>query len=268
MTASVTTTKRPDAKTAKRPVVKAPKRSELKAMLAAAASQPISAKSSKRLLADATFFTTVNELAMLPQQVEAEIAFAGRSNAGKSSAINTLANRNRLAFTSKTPGRTQHLNYFGFAPNRYVVDLPGYGYAKVPHAMRAHWERFLAQYLTGREPLMGLVLIMDIRHALRDLDWAMLDWFAQTKKPVHCLLTKVDKLNRAEGQRALNAARKALAGYCAENALPEGIYTAGVFSSLNKTGIEEVESVLRGWLAHVPAFSDRVSGDGGASDAQ
>jgi GTP-binding protein len=201
-----------------------------------------------RLFANATFFTTVNELAMLPQAVLAEIAFAGRSNAGKSSAINTLANRNRLAFTSKTPGRTQHLNYFTIAPGRYVVDLPGYGYAKVPKDMRRHWEQFLAEYLKTREPLVGLVVIMDCRHALRDLDLAMLDWFSQTGKPVHALLTKSDKLNRAEGTATLAAARKGLASYATQAEIDPKLYTASLFSSLKKTGLEEVETVLRKWL--------------------
>ena len=146
----------------------------------------------------AVFYTTVNHLRDLPIESHAEVAFAGRSNAGKSSAINTLANRTRLAFVSKTPGRTQHINYFSLGGQRYLVDLPGYGYAKVPGAIKDHWRELLSDYLTQRPQLCGLVLIMDSRHPLTELDLNMLKWFLPTGKPVHCLLTKSDKLNRSD----------------------------------------------------------------------
>ena len=131
---------------------------------------------------------------------QVEIAFAGRSNAGKSSAINSLTNRSRLAFVSKTPGRTQNLNFFQLDTG-FLVDLPGYGYAKVPPEVRQHWEGLLSTYLQTRESLHGMVLIMDVRHPLTPLDRQMLDWFSPTGKPVHILLTKSDKLSRQQAQK-------------------------------------------------------------------
>src|SRR4030065_2567562 len=151
----------------------------------------------------AAFFTTVNHLKDLPLHGGKEVAFAGRSNAGKSSAINTLANHVRLAYTSKTPGRTQHLNYFDLGDNRFLVDLPGYGYAKVPTDVRAHWEGLLSEYLQTRSALAGLVVIMDTRHPLTPLDEQMLDWFMPTGKPVHILLTTSDKLSRQQSSKTL-----------------------------------------------------------------
>jgi GTP-binding protein len=189
----------------------------------------------------AVFYTTVNHLRDLPIESSAEIAFAGRSNAGKSSAINTLANRTRLAFVSKTPGRTQHINYFALGGQRYLVDLPGYGYAKVPGAVKDHWRELLAQYLAEREQLCGLILIMDSRHPLTELDLNMLQWFLPTGKPVHCLLTKADKLNRSDSAAVLRKVTQALADMAPN-------YTAQLFSSLKKTGTEEVEIVAARWF--------------------
>ncbi len=197
------------------------------------------------LFSKATFFTTVNHLRDLPLHGGREVAFAGRSNAGKSSAINTLANHNRLAFTSKTPGRTQHLNYFDLGENRFLVDLPGYGYAKVPPDVQAHWEGLLSQYLQTREALCGLVVIMDARHPLTELDEQMLGWFAPTGKPVHVLLTKSDKLSRQQATMTLNRVKLRLAErfpYC----------SVQLFSSLKKIGIEEAEAVIAGWFAAEP----------------
>ncbi len=142
-----------------------------------------------------TFYTSVNDVRDLPLHTGIEIAFAGRSNAGKSSAINTLTNRSRLAFVSKTPGRTQLINYFQLKTDHFFVDLPGYGYAKVPDPIRLHWQDLLSSYLQTRQALKGLVLIMDIRHPLKPLDIKMLDWFAPTGKAIHILLTKADKLS-------------------------------------------------------------------------
>jgi GTP-binding protein len=190
---------------------------------------------------NAVFHTTVAKLSDLPPDSLREVAFAGRSNAGKSSAINTLANHTRLAFVSKTPGRTQHLNYFTLDAGKYFVDLPGYGFAKAPEEIRSQWEGLLAPYLRYREPLVGLVLIMDSRHPLTDLDLQMLAWFAQTGKPIHILLSKADKLTRQEQAVALREVQAELAKI-SDNC------TLQLFSSLKKTGVAQAELVLGGWL--------------------
>ncbi|STR44692.1 ribosome biogenesis GTP-binding protein YihA/YsxC [Iodobacter fluviatilis] len=186
------------------------------------------------------FLTTVNDLKALPAD-GMEVAFAGRSNAGKSSAINTLANHTRLAFVSKTPGRTQHINYFQFGnANNRLVDLPGYGYAEVPVSVRQHWERLLSQYLVRRSNLIGLVLIMDSRRPLTELDRQMLDWFRPTGKPIHCILTKCDKLNRQEQTAIL---RKVEAEFA-----DESMITVQLFSSSKKLGTDIAEKVVGGWF--------------------
>ncbi|MBI3903872.1 MAG: YihA family ribosome biogenesis GTP-binding protein [Nitrosomonadales bacterium] len=194
------------------------------------------------LFSRAEFFTTVNHFRDLPLHGGREIAFAGRSNAGKSSAINTLANHTRLAYTSKTPGRTQHINYFSLGENNFLVDLPGYGYAKVPPDVQQHWEALLSQYLQAREALCGLVVIMDARHPLTPLDEQMLDWFAPTGKPVHVLLTKSDKLSRQQATLTLNRVKSHLAEYFPNCSVQ-------LFSSLKKLGKEEAEAVIAGWFA-------------------
>lgn len=193
------------------------------------------------LLQNATFLTTVAQLRDLPPDALYEVAFVGRSNAGKSSAINTLANRTRLAYVSKTPGRTQHLNYFTVAENTYLVDLPGYGFAKAPEAIRSQWEGLLAPYLAKREPLAGVVLIMDSRRPLLELDQRMIDWIKPTGRPIHVLLSKSDKLSRQEATQVLRQVKAKLAEQ-SEN------FSAQLFSSLKKTGVEEVEQVLSKWL--------------------
>ena len=194
------------------------------------------------LFSRAVFYTTVNDLYALPQHGGKEVAFAGRSNAGKSSAINTLANHTRLAFTSKTPGRTQHINYFDLGDSRFLVDLPGYGYAKVPPEVRAHWEGLLSHYLQSREALAGLVVIMDSRHPLTPLDEQMLAWFIPTGKPIHVLLTKSDKLSRQQANATLFKVRK----YLGEH-FPN--CTVQLFSSLKKIGMDEAEAVISGWFS-------------------
>lgn len=195
------------------------------------------------LFRNAVFHTTVNHFRDLPAESLGEVAFAGRSNAGKSSAINTLAGRTRLAFVSKTPGRTQHINYFRLdEAGNFLVDLPGYGFAKVPEGTRLHWEALLSRYLQERGPLRGLVLIMDARHPFTPLDIRMLDWFGPTAKPVHILLTKADKLSRQEAAKVLRNAKDFL-GKNYPNC------SAQLFSSLKKTGMEEAESVIGKWLA-------------------
>lgn len=193
------------------------------------------------LFSGARFLTTVNHLRDLPVHAGREVAFAGRSNAGKSSAINTLANHSRLAFTSKTPGRTQHINFFALGADRFLVDLPGYGYAKVPPDIRQHWEGLLSRYLQTREALCGLVVIMDARHPLTPLDEQMLAWFAPTGKPVHILLTKADKLSRQQATLTLNRVKLYLAEHCPQ-------CTAQLFSSLKKSGVEEADAVIGKWL--------------------
>lgn len=194
------------------------------------------------LFSRATFYTTVNQLRDLPLHGGKEVAFVGRSNAGKSSAINTLANHTRLAYTSKTPGRTQHLNYFDLGENRFLVDLPGYGYAKVPPDVKAHWEGLLSEYLQTRDALCGLVIIMDARHPLTELDERMLDWFTPTGKPVHVLLTKSDKLSRQQATLTLNRVKSHLAEH-----FPH--CSAQLFSSLKKIGTDEAEAVIAGWFS-------------------
>lgn len=189
----------------------------------------------------AKFFTTVNDLASLPR-VNQEIAIVGRSNAGKSSLLNTLTNQNRLAYTSKTPGRTQHINYFEVKDGVHLVDLPGYGYAKVPEAIRNHWVGLLGDYLQFRKEIIGLVLIMDARHPLKDLDLQMIQFFSQTGKPLHIVLSKSDKLNNQEKVAVLRDVKKAVAEYGFVN------LSVQLFSSLKRVGIEELEIKLSDWL--------------------
>lgn len=180
---------------------------------------------------------SVHDLDKLPPEGAIEVAFVGRSNAGKSSAINTLSNRNRLAFVSKTPGRTQLINFFSLGENRFLVDLPGYGFAGVPIAVKRHWEELLSTYVGKRQSLAGLVLIMDARHPLKPLDQQMLGWFAPTAKPVHVLLTKADKLSRNDALQTLAKVKRELAGL-GSNA------SVQLFSSLNKQGVPEAEASI------------------------
>jgi GTP-binding protein len=202
------------------------------------------------LFSKAKFLITVNHLRDLPLHGGKEVAFAGRSNAGKSSAINTLANYTRLAFTSKTPGRTQHINYFELGDARFLVDLPGYGYAKVPPDIQQHWQELLGRYLQTREALCGLVLIMDARHPLTPLDEYMLDWFAPTGKPVHVLLTKSDKLSRQQATLTLRRVKSHLDAHYPNCSVQ-------LFSSLKKMGVDEAENVIAGWFGS----NEEVSAD-------
>ncbi len=192
------------------------------------------------------FYTTVNHLRDLPPNPQPEIAFAGRSNAGKSTAINILCNQKQLAFASKTPGRTQHINYFSVGaeedPTAFLVDLPGYGYAQVPGAAKAHWEELLGTYLQSRAQLRGMVLMMDSRRPFTELDQRMFDWFAPTGKPIHMLLTKCDKLTRQESVNVLRATQKTLDGYNAQ--YTAGSFTTQLFSALKRIGIDEAHATL------------------------
>ena len=202
------------------------------------------------LFNNAAFQITVANLSDLPDDSVCEVAFAGRSNAGKSSAINTLVNHTRLAFVSKTPGRTQHLNYFRLGEGKYFVDLPGYGFAKAPAEIREQWENLLAPYLVHRSPLIGLVLIMDSRHPMTDLDKQMIDWFAQTGKPIHVRLSKSDKLTRSEQAQVMREVEGALA------ALGDRC-SVQLFSSLKRSGVEEAENVLSSWLGIEASAEER-----------
>ena len=194
------------------------------------------------LFQNAKFFTTVNHLKDLPD-TPAEIAFVGRSNAGKSSAINTLTNHVRLAYVSKTPGRTQHINFFELENGNFMVDLPGYGYAQVPEAIRAHWVKLLGDYLQQRRQLIGLILIMDSRHPLKALDIQMLDFFHITGRPVHILLSKADKLSKNDQIKTLATVKKSLKPYTARQKI-----SVQLFSSLKKQGMDEVNQVVGSWF--------------------
>nr|WP_311459780.1 ribosome biogenesis GTP-binding protein YihA/YsxC [uncultured Neisseria sp.] len=194
------------------------------------------------LFQNAKFFTTVNHLKDLPD-TPAEIAFVGRSNAGKSSAINTLTNHVRLAYVSKTPGRTQHINFFELENGNFMVDLPGYGYAQVPEAIRTHWVKLLGDYLQQRRQLIGLILIMDSRHPLKALDIQMLDFFHITGRPVHILLSKADKLSKNDQIKTLAAVKKSLKPYTDRQKI-----SVQLFSSLKKQGMDEVNQVVDSWF--------------------
>jgi len=203
------------------------------------------------LFRHATFEISVAQPSGLPPADGAEIAFAGRSNAGKSSAINTLAGHTRLAYVSRTPGRTQLINVFRLRSGAAMIDLPGYGYAQVPLAVRNQWQALLEHYLTCRANLTGLVLIMDSRRPLTDLDWKMIGWFGSTGRPIHCLLTKSDKLTKQEQAKTLRETRLALIEYGDR-------VTIQLFSSLKKTGMDEVEKVVGNWLGIEPATKPKV----------
>ena len=173
----------------------------------------------------------------LPRGGAPEIAFAGRSNAGKSSAINTLAGRKRLAFVSKTPGRTQLINFFSLDGKAILVDLPGYGYAGVPGEVRDHWRHLVGTYIAERDSLAMVVVVMDARHPLTELDRTLLDWLKTAGRTAHVLLTKSDKLSKQAAQSTLATVRRDLA-----TTFPNA--TAQLFSSLKREGIEEAASVL------------------------
>ncbi|OWW19437.1 ribosome biogenesis GTP-binding protein YihA/YsxC [Noviherbaspirillum denitrificans] len=225
------------------------------------------------LLWQARFFTTVNHLRDLPKTQVPELAFAGRSNAGKSTAINILCNQKRLAFASKTPGRTQHINYFSIGGahvgqhrkdatrvdeiRALLVDLPGYGYAEVPGEAKNHWNELLGTYIQSREQLAGLVMIMDARRPFTDLDVQMLEWFAPTGKPVHCLLTKADKLNRNDSTNALRQAKSVLQSYVDEQGQPLP-FSVQLFSALKRIGLDEANDKILDLLS--------LTGDPAAGD--
>lgn len=187
---------------------------------------------------NATFLKSASALHQCPADLGAEVAFCGRSNAGKSSAINMLTGQRKLARTSKTPGRTQLINFFSLSDRQRLVDLPGYGYAKVPTALKAHWHQHLDEYLRSRQCLKGLILLMDIRHPLREFDEMMLQWCHSANMPLHILLTKADKLNRGARNNTLFKTRDALA---------ESV-TIQLFSSTNSIGLNQLARLLSSWL--------------------
>ncbi len=196
------------------------------------------------ILHSAKFLKSAGSLRDMPADTGWEVAFAGRSNAGKSSALNALAAHKGLARVSKTPGRTQLLNVFSIDDDRRLIDLPGYGYAKVPIGVRDQWRGMVDGFLRAREALKGLVLIMDSRHPLKDYDRQMLDYAEAIGKPCHVLLTKSDKLSRNDATRTLNAVRKELGA----DGTPEARVSVQLFSATAKTGLDEARGVIGRWL--------------------
>jgi len=191
----------------------------------------------------AEFTTSASKVSECPQDIGTEVAFAGRSNAGKSSAINALTRNPALARTSKTPGRTQLLNFFNLNIDQCrLVDLPGYGYAKVPVAMQLRWRKHLNQYLEVRESLSGLVLVMDIRHPLKEFDRMIIDWCIASELPLHLLLTKADKLKKNGILNAKTEVKKGLPEH------PEGLISMQSFSASKGDGIADLERQLVLWM--------------------
>ena len=190
----------------------------------------------------ARYLTSIEQLSKAPPDVGFEVAFSGRSNAGKSSVINTLTGIHHLARTSKTPGRTRLINFFCLDPERRLVDLPGYGYAKVPETVKRRWQRLITQYLDKRQSLRGVVQVMDIRHPLKAFDWQMLAWCQAVGMPVQVLLSKADKLSRGGVARAVLAVVQAL-----EAGHQTGV-SVQAFSSLQGTGKEAAQAQIVKWL--------------------
>lgn len=195
-----------------------------------------------------------------PPESGYEVAFAGRSNAGKSSAINALTNNHKLARTSKTPGRTQLINFFNLSDTQRLVDLPGYGYAKVSREQKEKWQRDLSEYLQRRQCLQGLILLMDIRHPLQPFDTTMLKWAVQGEMPIHILLTKADKLSRSQAKQALFGVIKSL-----KSMELDQVTSVQCFSALHNTGVDELKQKLQSWLAP-EAFAEQSPVDARAPD--
>jgi len=197
--------------------------------------------STKVHLSKATFTISAPDIRKLPEDSGIEVAFAGRSNAGKSSALNTLTNQRGLARISKTPGRTQLINVFEIDDNKRLIDLPGYGFAKVPLEMKKKWQKALGEYLEKRESLKGLVVLMDIRHPLKDLDMDLIQWAADSELPVLALLTKCDKLSQGKRSAEVLKVKKALAPLNAD-------IRVQAFSSLKRTGAEQADTIICDWF--------------------
>ena len=197
----------------------------------------------------AEFLTSAAKVHQCPPDEGWEVAFAGRSNAGKSSAINSLTNNKKLARTSKTPGRTQLINFFELSETQRLVDLPGYGFAKVPVAVKKEWTKQLENYLAKRQSLRGMVLMMDVRHPLQPFDEQMLNWALAAHMPVHILLTKADKLKKGPANNSLLSVRKTLKEH-------QDLVSVQLFSALKHTGHEQLIQVLNGWLTDTSVYED------------
>ena len=210
------------------------------------AEKPTPGRTEPRSLLGAHFLIAAAALEQLPPPGPPEIAFAGRSNAGKSSAINALAGRHRLAFSSRTPGRTQQIVLFALPSGAIVADLPGYGYAAVPKAVKRAWQDVLASYIATRPTLVGLVLVVDARHGLKPLDETLLDGFVPSGRPVMVLATKSDKLSRTEAAKSADGIRRALASRFGEQASRIAVIP---FSASARTGVMDADAMLGDWLA-------------------
>lgn len=191
----------------------------------------------------AHYVHSAHNIDQLPPERGLEIAFAGRSNAGKSSAINAITHQNRLAKVSKTPGRTQMINFFALDEDRHIVDLPGYGFAKVPLSVKNHWVETLERYLAARQTLVALVIVMDIRHPLREQDWQMIQWAQSSRIELHLLLTKADKLKRGAANQQLFAVQKALSEAGVEASLQ-------TFSATKREGIDDIHGLMDEWFKY------------------
>ena len=213
---------------------------------AAKTALPTAAKGAPHPLHGAEFLQSVASEGQLPPPGAPEIAVAGRSNAGKSSAINALANRTRLAFTSKLPGRTREINFFRLRSGALLADLPGYGYAAVPRQLKQHWQHFLARYLASRQSLIGLVLVVDARHGLSDPDRLLLEGYVTSGRPVLLLATKMDKFTASAQREAARAIERDIAA-----AFPYAVAQVTIvpFSATRRLGIEAAETALAQWLA-------------------
>lgn len=197
----------------------------------------------------AAFLQSASAIENAPTDFGSEVAFAGRSNSGKSSAINTLTHQGKLARTSRTPGRTQLINFFSLSDHQRLVDLPGYGFAKVPLAVKKKWNQQLERYLQYRESLRGLVMLMDIRHPLTEPDRQMLGWAVTASMPVHILLTKADKLKRGPAQSTLLSVREELS-------TQSDLISVQLFSSLKRQGVDTLGRQLNHWLTDSSVFDD------------
>ena len=189
----------------------------------------------------AKFLLSAPDINLSPEDTGREVAFAGRSNAGKSSALNTLTRQKSLARTSKTPGRTQLLNFFTLNDQQRFVDLPGYGYAKVPEKVKRQWHILMETYLQERQSLYGIILVMDIRHPLTEFDWQMIEWCAYTQKPLHILLTKADKINYGAAKNTLLKVQRELEEQ-------DISVTLQLFSALKRRGVDDIHQLLDSWF--------------------
>ncbi|MCZ6830429.1 MAG: ribosome biogenesis GTP-binding protein YihA/YsxC [Gammaproteobacteria bacterium] len=201
----------------------------------------------------AQFLTSASKLHQCPADVGWEVAFAGRSNAGKSSAINCLTGNRKLARTSKTPGRTQLINFFSLSDSQRLVDLPGYGFAKVPIAVKREWTKQLEAYLQQRQCLRGLILLMDVRRPLQQFDQMLLGWAIESSMPAHILLTKADKLKKGPANSALLQVRTQLRDHTE-------LFSVQLFSALKHTGLEPLRAVLDAWLSDASVLEDAQVG--------